>query len=188
MAQAGTARMLCYLASVGGNSCSVSSLKFALPPEDNKPYSAYPASAKRLVADKTPLTPANFRLLTRRTPAFLRLIPRLAHARPLQNQTRTPVSRSRAWARMDERGDTASPRRAWRWCDRLAMHRLRLNGQTTGELRDPEESHPCPSERIPVRTAGRGRTRPARGPARWTGSSPCSCARARDRGSASTRG
>ena len=48
----------------------------------------------------------------------------------------------RVWARMDERGDAASPRCALRFCDRLAMHGLRLCGLIMGELRDPEESHP----------------------------------------------
>ena len=58
----------------------------------------------------------------------------------------------RVRARMDERGDeepsvarqpkAASPRCALRFCDRLAMHGLRLCWLIMGELRDPEESHP----------------------------------------------
>ena len=53
-----------------------------------------------------------------------------------------------ARARMDERGETASPRCMARWCDRLAVRRLRLYSPTAGELRDPEESRPCPCEQI----------------------------------------
>ena len=48
----------------------------------------------------------------------------------------------RVWARMDERGDAASPRCVLRFCDRLAVHGSRLYCLITGELRDPEESHP----------------------------------------------